>query len=139
LIICCDGTWNTPTETRNGKACPTNVSKTATAIAPEDAGGISQVAYYHPGVGTNWYNHIGGGVFGIGLSRAIKDCYGFLAQNYKTGEDLYFFGFSRGAYTARSLLGLSTNAASRRHHGPIGHDIFNNRHRRQAHAPDAAQ
>jgi len=53
-----------------------------------------------------WGEKLWGGAFGYGLSRNIKDGYLWLARNYQQGDEIYFFGFSRGAYTARSLVGL---------------------------------
>ena len=49
-------------------------------------------------------------MFGVGLSRNVQDCYRFLVDNYEPGDKLYFLGFSRGAYTARSTVGLVRNA-----------------------------
>ena len=53
---------------------------------------------------------IRGGAFGFGLSRDVCDTYRFLVQNYEPGDELFFFGFSRGAFTARSTVGLVRNA-----------------------------
>jgi uncharacterized protein (DUF2235 family) len=107
IIICADGTWNVPDQRDGGKPCPTNVLKIARAILPTTSDGTQQVVYYHPGVGTNWgLDRWFGGAFGLGLSRNIKDCYRFLADNYAEGDEIYFFGFSRGAFTVRSTVGL---------------------------------
>jgi len=65
-----------------------------------------QIKYYHRGVGVHWGEKILGGAFGFGLSRNIKEGYLWLAQHYQPGDDVFVFGFSRGAYTARSLVGL---------------------------------
>src|SRR5205807_614387 len=46
------------------------------------------------------------GAFGVGLSGRVRDAYLFLVDNYRDGDELYFFGFSRGAYTARSTVGM---------------------------------
>ncbi len=109
LIVCCDGTWNEPDQRVGGKgeAVPTNVAKLALGVLTgEDSG---QLMYYEPGVGTTPDEHILGGVSGYGLSRNICNAYRFLAQNFESGDQLYLFGFSRGAYTARSLAGLIRN------------------------------
>jgi len=107
IIICADGTWNVPDQRDQGRPCPTNVLKIARAILPVSPDGIQQVVYYHPGVGTNWgLDRWFGGAFGLGLSRNIKDCYRFLADNYAEGDEIFFFGFSRGAFTVRSTVGL---------------------------------
>jgi len=110
LVVCCDGTWNRPDHLDNGIAAPTNVSKVALGVARQDAAGGSQPLYYQPGVGTRRFERIRGGAFGLGLSRNVRDCYSFLVDNYQPGDELYFFGFSRGAFTARSTVGLVRNA-----------------------------
>ena len=106
LVVCCDGTWNSADQLKGGRACPTNVIRTALSIAPEDPAGVAQRVYYHPGVGTSRWDHLVGGAFGVGLSANVQDAYRFLVDNYEDGDDLYFFGFSRGAFTARSVAGL---------------------------------
>ncbi|HWO94153.1 MAG TPA: DUF2235 domain-containing protein, partial [Dehalococcoidia bacterium] len=107
LIICCDGTWNTPDRTDGGIGVPTNVVRMARAIPPVAPDGTPQIVYYDQGVGTdNMINKYTGGAFGIGLSRNVRDAYLFLIHNYIEGDELYFFGFSRGAYTVRSTAGM---------------------------------
>ncbi len=104
LIVCCDGTWNKPFSVDSP---PTNVVKMVRAIRPVDDNGISQLVYYHAGVGTNnWYDSIMGGAMGVGLSGNVQSCYDFLATNFVDGDLIFLFGFSRGAFTARSLAGL---------------------------------
>src|ERR1019366_6027449 len=61
------------------------------------------------GVGTNWYDRVAGGAFGLGLSRDIRAGYKFLSDTYEVGDEVFVFGFSRGAYTARSLVGMIRN------------------------------
>jgi uncharacterized protein (DUF2235 family) len=79
----------------------------AQAISPIDKEGISQLIYYHPGVGTgNWLDQKLGGGFGVGLSANVRSAYSFLADNFRYGDEIFIFGFSRGAFTARSLSGL---------------------------------
>jgi uncharacterized protein (DUF2235 family) len=109
LVVCCDGTWDSPDERSGGTSTPTNVTKIALAIAPEDYSGQEQRTFYHLGVGTSRRQRIIGGVFGFGVSRAVRETYGFLVQNYEPGDELYFLGFSRGAFTARSTAGLVRN------------------------------
>lgn len=104
IVVCCDGTWNTPDQ-----KAPTNVTRIADAVLPTDAVGREQRKFYHRGVGTNGWDHLIGGAFGFGLSRAVRDAYSYLVQNFKPGDELYFFGFSRGAYTARSTVGFIRN------------------------------
>jgi uncharacterized protein (DUF2235 family) len=103
LIVCLDGTWNQ----RDSKEAPTNVAKIARAIAPVDEDGVTQLIYYHPGVGSgDWFDSLVGGAFGAGLSANIESAYSFLADNCQDNDLIYLFGFSRGAFTARSLAGL---------------------------------
>jgi uncharacterized protein (DUF2235 family) len=102
LVLCFDGTWNTPDQ----KEGPTNVYKMSKAVAPVDPAGVEQMNFYGEGVGTRWYDRILGGAFGWGLSEKIKDGYRWLIDNFDQGDELFLFGFSRGAYTARSTAGF---------------------------------
>ncbi|PWW24868.1 putative alpha/beta hydrolase family protein DUF2235 [Geodermatophilus normandii] len=117
LVICCDGTWNTPDQATEGWPCPTNVTKVALEIAPTGEDGVRQCIYYLRGVGTARGERFRGGAFGVGLSRAVKDAYRTIVENYEPGDELWFFGFSRGAFTARSTAGLVRTAGvlERRH------------------------
>lgn len=67
-----------------------------------------QIAYYDDGVGTSAFKLLAmlGGVFGFGLARNICDIYKFLCRNYREGDPIFAFGFSRGAYTIRLLVGM---------------------------------
>jgi uncharacterized protein (DUF2235 family) len=107
LVVCCDGTWNVPDELRDGVAAPTNVAKLALGVLTGEQSG--QLLFYEPGVGTSPDEHLLGGAFGYGLSQNVRNCYRFLAESYESGDKLFVFGFSRGAYTARSLAGLVRN------------------------------
>jgi uncharacterized protein (DUF2235 family) len=103
LIACCDGTWNKP-DSYGGS---TNVIRLARVIKPRSADGISQVVYYHSGVGTgNFVDHLVGGGTGLGLSANVRSTYAFFVDNYQDGDEIFLFGFSRGAYTARSAAGM---------------------------------
>jgi uncharacterized protein (DUF2235 family) len=107
LILCCDGTWNSADQESNGRPCPTNVIKIAYRLCKHGADGTPQIVYYDQGVGTgNWLDRIEGGATGLGLEQNIHDAYIFLLANYDPGDDIYIFGFSRGAYTARSIGGM---------------------------------
>ena len=110
LVLCCDGTWNRPDQECDGAPCPSNVVKMALAVAGGSQLDTEQRVYYQRGVGTNWDERIRGGVFGWGLSRGVKNVYRFVVDNYEPGDELFFFGFSRGAYMARSAVGLIRNA-----------------------------
>ena len=121
LVVCCDGTWNRPDQLDDGIAAPTNVSKLALAVARRDDAGVEQVVHYVLGVGTRRLERIRGGAFGVGLSRNVREAYRFLVDNYEPGDELFFFGFSRGAFTARSTVGLVRNSGilRREHAGRI--------------------
>jgi hypothetical protein len=108
LIVCCDGTWNTPEQNENGVPSPTNVYKFKNALAPFDRQGVAQLAYYHPGLGTegNWWDRVVGGALGEGLDSHVKSAYEWLARHYEDGDTIHLLGFSRGAYTARSVGGM---------------------------------
>ncbi len=105
LVICCDGTWN-----RSDNPTVTNVEKIARTIQlePEQALGVQQMVLYIPGVGTAGYqaDKILGGAFGFGLFNNVLNAYRFLSINYAPGDEIFVIGFSRGAYTARSLAGM---------------------------------
>jgi uncharacterized protein (DUF2235 family) len=105
LIICCDGTWNSLVGARDASGL-TNVARLYLSVPPVGADGVRQVVRYVPGVGTGPLERLRGGVFGFGLSRRVKEAYRFLVDNYEPGDELWFFGFSRGAFTARSAAGF---------------------------------
>jgi uncharacterized protein (DUF2235 family) len=103
IVLCADGTWNTPHG--DGAAVnDTNVRKLYCGLANED----TQLKYYDSGVGTDGtpLDHLSGGAMGEGLFQKVQDCYAFLTNVYDPGDRIYLFGFSRGAYTARSLAGI---------------------------------
>lgn len=107
LIVCCDGTWDADDTQTND----TNVAILARSIhASQGTGGILQIVLYLRGVGTTglkletWIE----GATGIGVDDNIRSAYQFISQNYIPGDEIYLFGFSRGAFTARSLVGLIT-------------------------------
>lgn len=105
LVVCCDGTWNFADQPSK-----TNVAKVALSVIPGSAAGKEQRVYYHSGVGTRRRERLRGGAFGEGLSRNVLDAYRFLIDTYEPGDELFLFGFSRGAFTARSLAGLVRNS-----------------------------
>ncbi|WP_338920183.1 DUF2235 domain-containing protein [Pseudomonas silesiensis] len=108
IVICCDGTWNTPSQMDKGVPAPTNVARIFNSISELDSSGIAQEKYYHPGVGTNgsWWDKVLGGGAGSGLDKNIMSAYQKLCYGYSSKDHIYLFGFSRGAYTVRSLCGL---------------------------------
>jgi uncharacterized protein (DUF2235 family) len=105
IVLCCDGTWNQPEDNN-----PTNIQRMYDAIPAIEAGEWSQLTFYQKGLGTNWFDRLPGGLFGVGIDDKIKELYRYLAANYQSGDEIYIFGFSRGAYTARSLGGLLHSA-----------------------------
>jgi len=106
LVICCDGTWNYADQSKGGEATPTNVTQVHRAVAPVDSHGVTQVPTYHPGVGTERFERLRGGLGGYGLSKHVRNVYTFVVENFEPGDEIFLFGFSRGAYTARSTVGL---------------------------------
>lgn len=67
--------------------------------------GLENIVFYQRGVGTGAFDRFAGGVFGWGVPGNVKRAYKFLSYHYKDGDQIFVFGFSRGAYTARSLIG----------------------------------
>ena len=110
IVICCDGTWNRPDQVHGDEVCASNVTKIARCIAPADATGTQQVVFYDRGVGTGRFDRLLGGAFGWGIKEKILDAYRFLMTSYVPGDELFFLGFSRGAYTVRSTFGLIRNS-----------------------------
>ncbi|WP_330149449.1 DUF2235 domain-containing protein [Shewanella xiamenensis] len=107
IVICADGTWNRP-EKDLKVDFPTNVLRLARAISPMAADGKPQQVFYDWGVGS-YYDEVIGGATGRGLHKNIMDGYRYIVQNYSPGDEIYLFGFSRGAYTVRCLCGLINN------------------------------
>ncbi|MCK9606164.1 MAG: DUF2235 domain-containing protein [Methylomonas sp.] len=107
IILLSDGTGNS-----NIKKRGTNVFKMYEAIDYNKLHGpADQVAFYDDGVGTQEFKplKIMGGAFGWGLARNVRNLYKRLVQVYVPGDKIYLFGFSRGAFTIRTLAGLITN------------------------------
>jgi uncharacterized protein (DUF2235 family) len=111
IVICCDGTGNEISENIS------NVLKLYRTLRKSGKTEPHQVVFYDPGVGTlarpdpwkKWWREasaIFGLITGYGLDDNVLDAYEFLARNYEEGDDIYLFGFSRGAYTVRVLAGL---------------------------------
>jgi len=100
IAVFLDGTWDTYKE---GVSNNSNVGRMYEAAVGGDA---RQVKNYTPGVGTDWYDRIKGGVAGVGTNDRIQDAYQFITDQYDGGDAIFIFGFSRGAYEARSLCGM---------------------------------
>jgi uncharacterized protein (DUF2235 family) len=104
IVLLSDGTGNSA-----AKVWRTNVWRTFEAL---DLSGSDQVAFYDDGVGTSSFKPLAilGGAFGFGLKRNVIDIYKFACRNYRDQDDRIFgFGFSRGAFTIRVVIGLILN------------------------------
>ena len=109
IAIFCDGTWNT-----HDAPHPTNVVRMAQAVRLTAEDGMTQHVIYQIGVGSGrggnkiakTLDKFGGGALGWGLTENIEEVYRALVFCYEPGDEVYIFGFSRGAYTARSLAGM---------------------------------
>ncbi len=124
IVICLDGTSNNAYKEKERYSAkegddskvlkPSNVLKTCRAVLPE-ADGVTQITYYDIGVGAlskhpGAYNRllrtadsVLGGAWGAGFESRVEDAYRFLSHNYVPGDDVFVFGFSRGAAAARAL------------------------------------
>ena len=111
IVICCDGTGNEISENIS------NVLKLYRCLRKTEKTSPRQLVFYDPGVGTlerpdPWhklrqdFNAILGLATGYGLDDNVLAAYSFLVHNYQAGDQIYLFGFSRGAYTVRVLAGL---------------------------------
>ncbi|ADV81173.1 DUF2235 domain-containing protein [Terriglobus saanensis] len=103
IILCADGTWNTP-HGPTATLADTNVRKLYMALVNS----ASQLKYYDSGVGTDGtpLDHLTALTMGEGLFQKVQDCYSFLSDVYDPGDKIFLFGFSRGAFTARSVAGM---------------------------------
>lgn len=97
IVIFSDGTGQ-----KGGIGSNTNVYKLFNMIEDRTQ---RQIAFYDPGLGTDW-RKVTGAIAGSGISKNILDCYEFLFENFEAEDDIYLFGFSRGAATVRSLTGF---------------------------------
>ncbi|WCM48524.1 DUF2235 domain-containing protein [Pseudomonas sp. WJP1] len=97
LILLFDGTDNTPKDR-------TNVWRTYGLLAEKDVNGVPQKKEYITGVGTDVGELVRGSIFGQGVARKIREGYEWLVENYQDDTEIYVFGFSRGAFAARSLV-----------------------------------
>jgi uncharacterized protein (DUF2235 family) len=120
IAIFLDGTWN---KLENN----TNVWRLRSLCDPN---ALDQIAYYSKGVGTNFGEGIRGGVEGYGIDSEITDAYTWLAQAFEPGDDIFIFGFSRGAYTARSLSGLISKCGILKPGAPLSIEQLYARYRR---------
>jgi uncharacterized protein (DUF2235 family) len=123
LALCLDGTWNNRDDSTNvlhhfGLA-------TECRDHPLGTDTVTQLKFYLEGVGTGPLDKITGGGFGFGLESNVRAAYNWLVQNFedatplKQADELYIFGFSRGAFTARSLVGFIATCGLLRRGAPL--------------------
>lgn len=114
IVLCSDGTGNSA-----AKANKTNVWRLYQAL---DLTTDRQIAVFDDGIGTSGSKLLKalGGAFGLGFSANIRELYRFLCQHYEPGDRIYIFGFSRGAFTARTLAGLIVTCGILDPSKPIG-------------------
>ena len=117
LILLFDGTDNTPKDR-------TNVWRTYGLLAEKDVNGVPQKKEYITGVGTDVGELVRGSIFGQGVARKIREGYEWLVENYRGDAEIYVFGFSRGAFAARSLVQMiaiaGLHARTRSRNGALG-------------------
>ena len=112
IVLCFDGTWQDSDDNTNVTRIYRSIlgeDKSPKPVGVTDPPCVPTIKWYDEGVGTKWGNKIRGGLLGHGLNKNIQQGYKFLADNYESGDEIYLFGFSRGAYTARSLAGMIRN------------------------------
>ncbi|PTD09851.1 hypothetical protein FCULG_00008025 [Fusarium culmorum] len=117
LIACCDGTWMDSDkgyqepglfEKEGSLQVPSNVTRISRCFEKRCNDGKLQVVNYESGVGTgsNMLDSITGGAFGQGLAERMRETYSFICSNYMDGDEIILVGFSRGAFTVRSVAGM---------------------------------
>ncbi|KAL2130412.1 hypothetical protein VTI74DRAFT_6501 [Chaetomium olivicolor] len=96
-VVCCDDTRN-----------DTNGSQLSGAVAHKYCSSMLQIVYYHLGAGTvtSKVARFLGGPFGVGVAQDIAESYRFICDNYNPGDEIVIIGFSRGAFTARSVAAM---------------------------------
>ncbi len=119
LAVFLDGTWNNVGD-------DTNVWRLKSLCAPTSTDGSPQLVFYKKGV-----DGLLGGWFGKGLDQDVTDAYQWLIDHYDPGDDIFIFGFSRGAYTARSLAGFIAKCGLLMAGGALGVTQLYNRYRRK--------
>ncbi|KAI0554914.1 hypothetical protein F4679DRAFT_241948 [Xylaria curta] len=117
IVVCCDGTWQNADNGRvksNGSnskpklQVPSNVTRISRCFKRTCSDGTFQIIYYQSGVGSRSgiLDRLFGGAFGIGIAENIREAYAFICANYVDGDEIVLLGFSRGAFTARSIGGM---------------------------------
>ena len=134
IIILIDGTWN-----REGVQADTNVAKLdprdkkclQRLIKPKATDGTLQEVFYHDGVGNDGgiVERLLGGAIGLGLKKIVQACYEFIVNKFNPGDEIYIFGFSRGAYAARALAGMIGASGIQRQPSGRGFELAWNHYR----------
>ncbi|MEE9413102.1 MAG: DUF2235 domain-containing protein [Methylococcales bacterium] len=113
IALYLDGTWNDPESRTNVRVLYEQTRGVDIHASPKKdqrnrarIEAAQQLRYYDQGVGTRFFNLFRGGVFGRGVANNIGEAYDALARHYQDGDLVYVFGFSRGAFTARTLVGV---------------------------------
>ncbi|KAI0016925.1 hypothetical protein F4780DRAFT_772593 [Xylariomycetidae sp. FL0641] len=141
IILCCDGTWY---NSDNGYVqpsssnplpslqIPSNASRISRCLQRRCSDGTFQIVYYLSGVGSRagTVDKMLGGAFGVGIAENIREAYAYVCANYVDGDEIILVGFSRGAYTARSIGGMISDLGLLTREGmeffyPIFKDMLN--------------
>jgi uncharacterized protein (DUF2235 family) len=123
LAVCLDGTWNNRDDSTNVLHHFALTSECRDKRVDNDR--VTQLKFYLEGVGTRPLDAITGGGFGFGLETNVRAAYDWLVQNYHDetaftpADEIYIFGFSRGAFTARSLVGFISTCGLLRRGAPL--------------------
>lgn len=112
ILLCLDGTWNAASKNRDEPK--TNVYKLYQCA--QHFSTPLQRAFYHEGVGTEFFEKVRGGIFGYGLFEQIKDAYLDIVNEYEPGTQIFVAGFSRGAFSARCLASFLAECGVLRNH-----------------------
>jgi uncharacterized protein (DUF2235 family) len=119
IALFLDGTWNNVDDNTNVWRLKSLCAKSA-----------EQPAYYSAGVGTQSGEHISGGMFGIGINEEVINAFEWLVEHYEPDAQLFIFGFSRGAFTARSLAGFISKCGLLKPGSPVSMKQLYERYRK---------
>ena len=120
LVVCLDGTWN---KKDDGTNVLHHFALALNGQVPSADNVVTQITYYHEGVGTGVLDGFTGGSFGFGLEENVRHAYDWLVEHFhddgEKPDEIYIFGFSRGAFTARSLVGFISTFGLLRRGAPL--------------------
>lgn len=128
IAVYLDGTWNTIHDN-------TNVWRLRALTAPVAKDGLHQCVFYNAGLGTRTGQKLSGGMFGVGIDDILLDAYEWLMENFNDGDELFIFGFSRGAFTARSLSGFISRCGLLKAGAPLSIKQLYDRYRKGKEVP----